>query len=153
MKKLPFPQANNMDLMFSVLLDIGNDGISKTDVAVKYSMNERQGSYYLDALLYLGFLEKIHSKYFLTQKGINVRLAPQDCIKKEFIQQLLKHPFIYSMWIDTRKMNKTDASIFIESSIFNEYSTASSTTKRRASSIISWFEWIEKNMTQEECNE
>lgn len=145
MKSLPFPQANNMDLIFSVLADIGNEGLSKDDVSSKYKINERQGSYYLDALLYLGFVEKVHSKYFLTQKGIDVRLAPQDAVKEKFIQELLKHPFIRSIWNDTRGMSKEDSSKFIESCIFNEYSTASSTAKRRASSIISWFEWIEKN--------
>lgn len=51
MKSLPFPQANNMDLIFSVLADIGNEGLSKDDVSSKYKINERQGSYYFDTTL------------------------------------------------------------------------------------------------------
>ncbi len=84
MKHIPFPQANNLDLIFDIIMDIGNTGLTKSDVAAKYHMEERQGSYYLDALLYLGFVEKIHSKYFLTKKGITIKELPAHMRKKGF---------------------------------------------------------------------
>lgn len=64
MKKVPFPQANNMDLIFSIFFDIGDEGLSKYDVIKKYNLADRQGSYYLDALLYIGVVKKINIKYF-----------------------------------------------------------------------------------------
>lgn len=146
MKSIPFPQANNMSLIFSVLTDIGNDGLSKSDVAKKYEIQERQGSYYLDALLYLGLVEKINTKYFLTQKGVNIRLSPKDEMKYKFIQEVLDHPFISSLWKDSKNLSKEKRYIHISSRLFNEFEMANSTAKRRASSIVTWFEWIENNL-------
>ena len=146
MNNVPFPQANNIELLFAVLNDIGMDGLTRIDVAAKYKIKDRQGSYYLDALLYLGFVEKVNTKYFLTQKGVNVRLSPKDKMKEKFIFELLEHSFIRELWNKYGYLSKEDRIIYISNKLIEKYSIANSTAKRRASSIISWFEWINKNI-------
>lgn len=145
MTNIPFPQANNIDLIFSVLNDIGNDGLSKNDVSSKYNIDPRQGSYYLDALWYLGLVDKFNTKYFLSPKGIKTRLTPKDNMKGQFIEYILEHPFIGKLYSQCKSMTHEESISFIANSIFNTIGLSNSTSKRRASSIIKWFEWIDVN--------
>ena len=105
MKKVPFPQANNMDLIFSIFFDIGDEGLSKYDVIKKYNLADRQGSYYLDALLYIGVVKKINIKYFLNNTGISIRLKGTDEIKNSFSKQILSNPFINELYYFSKNMD------------------------------------------------
>lgn len=146
MKKVPFPQANNMELMFNILKDIGDDGLSKSDIAKKYSIDERQGSYYLDALLYLDFVQKINSKYFLSTKGVKVRLSGQDEMINVFIDLILGHKYIGKLYSECKSLQSYQQQQYISSFIFNEIGLGYSTANRRANSIKSWFEWIDNHI-------
>ena len=150
MKKVPFPQANNIELIFSVLNDIGDTGLSKFDVSKKYKIDERQGSYYLDSLLYLGFVTKINTKYFLSDKGIKTRLSAKDEMKLTFISIILEHPFIGTLYKQCQTINSNEKTSFIASRIFNELNLSSSTSNRRASTIKAWFDWIDDTLSKEE---
>ncbi len=144
MKKVLFPQANNFELIFKVLYDIGPDGITKDAISKKYKMDERQGSYYLDALLYLDVVEKYNIKYFLNAKGIKIRLTSADDSKKVFCDYVLSHPFLGELYKQTQKMEQKEKLEYISAEIFNQYGLNSNTSARRASSIVSWFSTIEK---------
>lgn len=144
MKKIPFPQANNMDLIFNIFFDIGENGLSKYDVIKKYQLADRQGAYYLDALLYIGVVEKIKIKYFLNNIGINIRLKSIDEIKKSFCKQILSNPFINDMYISCKEMNSISVKKnYIAGCIFNKIGLNLNTSHRRASTILNWFEWID----------
>ena len=145
MSTVPFPQANNIELMFNVFKDIDNDGLSKTNVSKKYNVDSRQGSYYLDALLYLGLVQKINTKYFLSSKGVQVRLSSQDLMLSNFIKSIINHDFIGKMYIKCESLNSEQKIKYISSCLFNEIGMAQSTANRRASTIKSWFEWIDRN--------
>lgn len=145
MKKIPFPQANNLELIFNILYDIGEDGISKFDVAKKYMIKDRQGAYYLDTLLFLGFVEKVNTKYFLVENGIKIRLSPKDEMKSRFISELLNHNIIGELYNMTQNLDDNAKKLIISNYLFNKYNMAFSTAKRRAESIFSWFAWINKN--------
>ncbi|MCQ2798794.1 MAG: hypothetical protein MJ220_02825 [Bacilli bacterium] len=144
MSKVPFPQANNIELIFAVLNDIGSEGLAKDEVAFKYGIDPRQGSYYLDALLYLGFVEKINTKYFLSNKGITTRLAPKDNMKKVFADHILEHPFIGVLYKECKGLERSKILTHVSTTIFNETGLSNSTSQRRADSIVRWFSWIER---------
>lgn len=146
MKNIPFPQANNMDLIFNVLNDIGNDGLTRMDVSSKYNIKDRQGAYYLDALLYLNFVEKINTIYFLNNIGVKIRLSPKDEMRSVFAKEVIRHHFIGKLYYECKNMNKKEKQVYISNCIFNEYKMSSNTSKRRASSVVSWFDWIENNI-------
>lgn len=68
-----FPQANNINIAVLALEIIinemtpNNNGVTKDDIAELLGFTERQGSYYGDLLVYLGFLSKDNSKYYPTK--------------------------------------------------------------------------------------
>ena len=143
MKKVPFPQANSIELIFNILNDIGNEGISKLDVSKKYSINERQGAYYLDTLLYLEFVQKINTKYFLTRTGVEIRLSPYDHMKNKFIEEILKHDVIGMLYHKTKDLDKSEKKNIISNYLLTKLDMSLSTANRRANSIVSWFVWID----------
>lgn len=144
MKNVPFPQANNMELIFNIFFDIGENGLSKYDVINKYHLADRQGSYYLDALLYIGVVEKINIKYFLNNTGIIIRLKSADEIRKCFCEQILNNPFIKEMYFICKEITSLHVKKeYIIGRILDVTSLNKNTSARRASTILNWFEWIE----------
>lgn len=145
MKKIiPFPQANSIDLIYALFFDIGADGISKAYVAKKYDIDERQGAYYLDTLLYLGLADKQNVKYFLSNSGMHLRLSGADTIKRDFCDVILKHAFLGRVYSETKSvMDRAEKKKRIAYEIFSNYDLNENTSSRRASSILAWFEWID----------
>ena len=143
MKHCPFPQANNLDLIFTIFMEIGPKGLSRYDVVKAHGLTERQGSYYLDALLFVGVVEKYNIKYFLNDVGVDIRLQSKDQMKSKFCDVLLKNEFINSVFEQTKYMKQKEAQKeYIENRIFNEYGLSMVTAHRRASTIYSWLDWI-----------
>ena len=147
MKKIPFPQANNLGLIFNILFYIGPEGVSKYDVSQKYNIDEREGSYYLDALYFIGLVEKINTKYFLNARGTAVRLLSSDDAKDGFCKEVLSHSFLSSVYDKWKSIDNPSEKVnYLASVIYNgNYGLNAETSKRRASSINSWFCWIEDN--------
>lgn len=143
-RKIPFPQANNIELIYSILLSIGDDGFSKRNVASTYEMDERQGSYYLDTLEFLGFVEKINSKYFLTKNGMMVSNASEDEKLNVFIDLTLSNEHINYLYEQFSCIEKEIQKLIISNYISNKFSLGINTANRRASSMMSWFKWIKK---------
>lgn len=146
-RKIPFPQANSMNLIYSILLDISNNGISKREIAKKYEIDERQGSYYLDSLEFLGFVEKINTKYFYTEIGEKT-ISSKQC-KKMFIKALLENIHISRLYTQTKETSTEHKKIIIANYICKNFGLSLSTSKRRASTIISWFNWIDEAINEE----
>ncbi len=146
MKKTVFPQANNLELIYKILFDIGPEGVTKENISNKYNMDERQGAYYLDALVYIGVVEKINVKYFLNEKGVFVRLQASDECKKSFCSFIIEHPFLGDLYKNTMNMNSDEKLVYISSRITNVYDLNLNTSNRRASSIVSWFNYINNVM-------
>lgn len=143
-RKIPFPQANNIELIYSILLSIGDDGYSKRNVASTYEMDERQGSYYLDTLEFLGFVEKINSKYFLTKNGMMVANAPENEKLNVFIKLTLTNEHINYLYEQFSCIEKETQKLVISNYISNKFLLGINTANRRASSIMSWFKWIKQ---------
>ena len=146
MRKIPFPQANNIDLIFKILCEFDEQGVSKFMLKNKYGLTEREGVYYLDALNYLGLIDKIHIKYFINKKGIYIKNNINNQ-KKLFIRCVLNQEFISELYIKTYNLpTKKEKQNYIALRIMKEEGLNINTSQRRASTIMSWFLWIEKNM-------
>ncbi len=142
MKNAPFPQANNIELIYDLFCKITDSGLSKFDVAEQYGLAERQGSYYLDALLFLGLVQKINTKYFICNDIVALR-NKGSLTKKDFCVLILKHPFLNNEFIEVNKLKETkDKLKYLAARIKLEYKLNEATANRRASTIINWFEWI-----------
>lgn len=144
MRKIPFPQANNLELIFNIFWYVDENGISKEDVISKSSLTtEREASYYLDALLYIGLLEKIKRKYFLNDEGWRIKRLPRNMVRCAFAIKLLENEFIDELYGQVSGIQDKAASLqYIADRISEQESLGQNTSLRRASTVLSWFNWI-----------
>ncbi len=150
MKKIPFPQANSLERIYSIFLSIEDGGISKFDIIKSIGLAEREGAYYLDALYFLGYVEKYNTKYFLSKIGVSLK---QNCIidgKKVFAEEILKHHFFDEIYKQRESFDDDkDFRSYLIHKISNDYQIGLNTAKRRASSVVAWLQWIDNNLKDE----
>lgn len=150
MKKIPFPQANSLERIYSIFLSIEDGGISKFDIIKSIGLAEREGAYYLDALYFLGYVEKYNTKYFLSKTGVSLK---QNCIidgKKVFAEEILKHHFFDEIYKQRESFDDDkDFRSYLIHKISNDYQIGLNTAKRRASSVVAWLQWIDNNLKDE----
>jgi len=144
-EKCPFPQANNMDFMIHIFLNIGMDGITKFDVQKSSGLKDRQGSYYLDALVYLGLVEKYKTKYYLTERGKEIKLSPLEQMNAMFCEVILENKMLKYLYDKTKDMESSkESKEFISVILATTFELGNSTANRRASTVSAWFNWINK---------
>ena len=68
MAEAQFPQADNLDFVYQVFIDLTSEGLNRYSFAEKYKLHDRQGAYYLNALCFIGLAEKRGKDTFL-RKG------------------------------------------------------------------------------------
>lgn len=165
-EKVPFPQADNMlrvlDLLKQMAISINlpkevvENGDEKAqeslpinpttaEIAQFYGLASRQGSYYGDALAFLGFCEKIKGRYTLTDLGHYVQdLSINDRIRT-ILQQFFKSPVIRQAYISKVNNNGEIEQSYVANLIAENVAKIDSlsTQKRRARTIISWINWAE----------
>lgn len=76
-------------------------GISKFDIMNKYGLHDRQGAYYLDALLFLGLVEKINIKYFIRTEIMEIAGDNIGVSRNKFCELILRHDFINLLYKET----------------------------------------------------
>ncbi|WP_455539450.1 DUF7226 domain-containing protein [Terrisporobacter sp.] len=141
---IPFPQANNLDLIYDLFCGFEESGMSNSMVGKKYDMAEREGAYYLNALYYIGFLEKHRVKYFLNHRGIEIKQLPDDKRIKNFAKVILDNEFIGRVYLKTKFITKrSEKKEYIAKCIQKETHLGYSTSYRRASTIIAWLDWLD----------
>ncbi|MGH4038054.1 MAG: DUF7226 domain-containing protein [Sphaerochaeta sp.] len=73
MNEITLPQANNLNTVFMLLLNVPSDiteCFNNENAAQLIEMDIRQGSYYLSALEYFSFIKKVTvNSYVLSEKG------------------------------------------------------------------------------------
>jgi len=141
-RKIPFPQANNLKLMFEILCSIENSGVTKERISANFVIHNRLASYYLNALAYVGLVEKINSKYFLTLYGNEV-IGVKDSMKKYLFIEMIANSENFSVYYKKYHnyyMDKKALEIEIQQMIIEKIGMNNSTAKRRAECIMSWFE-------------
>ena len=147
--RIPFPQANSLERIYSIFLDITDAGISKYDITRIHSMADREGAYYLDALYYLNMVEKINTKYFLTNKGVQLQRLCQNIGRQAFAVNILEQPFLGEMYLEKNTFkNQHDFKAYIAQKISNQFELSLNTANRRASTVLAWFLWIENNVKE-----
>lgn len=156
-KEFKFPQANNISVAI-IALDImindfkpTSDGKTYKEIADLLGFTPRQGNYYGDFLVYLGFLEKIEKKYYPTELSMNYKkqesrkeknkLIIKSMIKHETIRTyfLLFHTTIYS---NKGKLKDKLFDILKEDPLLEGFED--STIKRRSSTVDAMAKWTNK---------
>ncbi|WP_421909985.1 DUF7226 domain-containing protein [Methanolacinia petrolearia] len=148
--KVPFPQANDLDKVLDIIVFFDEKGKTTEQISSKFKFHDRQGDYYANAAIFLGFLERNHENagsFILTGLGREIkRCSTQRCRKRILFVQMLKKPVLRSAIVLLKHCNYDLNKVTIESLvpvIRENYSKYTRTTsRRRASTVLSWIKWI-----------
>lgn len=158
--EIPFPQADSFERVVNLCeLIKQNQIMTKEQYLEDYdfgTIDPRQHDYYTNAARYLGLVDKVQDPIFkqtsfvlskLGQKIMNVSLIDRQ---KEFIKLILSHQVfreVFKLYLYQGEMPQKEVIVEImkSSKLYNINSDA--TYFRRASTIISWTNWIGKQIS------
>lgn len=157
--EVPFPQADSFERIVNLCEIIDRtEGktISKEELSSNYDFTEktsfdlRQVDYYTNAAIYLGFISKNKEldnsiSYSLTNRGRALFQLHISERQIKFVEAILEHVvFKKALKLYLKNANKPSkaeiVSIMKESNLYNIDSI--STFERRASTVMSWLDWI-----------
>lgn len=145
-EKIPFIQADNFERIISLLENMYDNPMTGEEIEELMKFTSRQKDYYFNAGRYLGLFEKIKedkiTKYRLTKIGINIFKKNYKERQLELVRLILSHRIFKDLFketIDSGRMPERSKVIELEL----QYNVCSSNVaSRRASSVISWINWI-----------
>lgn len=148
-RKIPFPQANSLERIYGIFMYIDGAGISKFDMIKREGLAEREGAYYLDALYFLGFVDKFNTKYFLSGYGVDLQGKCKENGRESFAKAILEKEFFGKVFVE-RKSFEDDKKFrdYVAHKVSNDYDLGLNTAKRRTSTVVAWLQWIEINLKE-----
>lgn len=146
---LPFPQADSLERVINLCELLGQGDMTKEDVSLNYAFDPRQSDYYANAGRYLGLIAKPGSGndgvYSLTSEGRNLlRLGYRDR-QLLMVHCILRHRAfneVLRLHLSYGKMPSRDDVVAVMKTCNLFGLEAESTFDRRASTIISWTNWV-----------
>jgi hypothetical protein len=147
--ELPFPQADSLERVINLCELLGQGDMTKEDVSLNYAFDPRQSDYYANAGRYLGLIAKPGSGndgvYSLTSEGRNLlRLGYRDR-QLLMVHCILRHRAfneVLRLQLSYGKMPSRDDVVAVMKTCNLFGLEAESTFDRRASTIISWTNWV-----------
>ena len=147
---IPFPQADSFERIINLCELLKQKlFLSKEEITQNYDFDARQTEYYFNAAKYLGLVDKKYDnnniKYVLTETGLGMFNKSITDRQLEFVKLILSHKiFKESLKLYLKKGNTPSKNEIVEimkkSNLYNI--SSNETYKRRASTIISWSNWI-----------
>ncbi|MGM9998856.1 MAG: type II restriction enzyme [Candidatus Bruticola sp.] len=147
---LPFPQADSFARVINLCELLKQKGfICKSDITQNYDFNHRQTDYYSNAAKYLGLVEVVHENRqmgcVLTCNGSRIFRLPLIERQLEFVKLILEHEAFHNtlrLYFDKGNVPTKDEVIEIMKSASLYNVDSEQTYKRRASTVVSWINWI-----------
>lgn len=142
--KMPFPQANDF-IKIIMLVNIEDEEYLKDNNYLKNYLSlttDRQISYYLSACEFLGLIDR---KRHFTDDGKNIKELAHDLQILNLSRKIVSLPVFgevfFMKYVYNSDFSKNDISDLI-STIYEIDNV--SVCDRRASTVISWLNWIEE---------
>lgn len=150
--ELPFPQADSFERVINLCELLRQKGfLSKEDVTHNYDFDHRQTDYYLNAAKYLGLVEDRNENQqigcTLSQDGIRIFNLPIAERQLEFVRLILSRVAFkgtLKLYFDKGDAPTKDEVIEIMKNARLHGIASEQTYRRRASTVISWINWILK---------
>ncbi|NQM31196.1 type II restriction endonuclease [Streptococcus suis] len=145
--QIPFIQADNFERIISLLENMHENPMTGEEIEALMQFTSRQRDYYFNAGRYLGLFEKFKedkvTKYRLTTSGINVFQKNYKERQLELVRLILSHRIFRDLFEETvHSGHMPDRSRVIELELQYNVCNSSSVASRRASSVLSWLNWI-----------
>ncbi len=145
---IPFPQADSFERVINLCELLNEYGCLKKEAIVNnYDFVERQSDYYTNAGIYLGLIDKREGETVYSLTKIGKQLFQVSIIKRQamFIESILSHRVFnktLTLYLnkDSTPNKQEIVSIMKESNLYKV--RTEKTFQRRASTILSWIEWI-----------
>lgn len=145
---IPFPQANSFNIVLKLIEFISNNDKTKSDIALKFGFEERQSTYYHDALRFLGYSNELKntSTVTLNKHGMKVlKIKNEKVGKLQIIKDILKDRIMNEAMrktiSDGKVINIKDCFVLLNENL----ALSKKTKKRRASTVRRWIIWIINN--------
>ena len=146
---IPFPQADSLDKLINLCELIVSNDYTKERITFNYDFDKRQTNYYVAAGVYLGLIKRPSCKpqelIKLTDYGQAIMKMSYKQRQLAYCRQILSHKVFNEVSTLYFKYGKMPDKLLIVEIMKNNnlYNINSESTYfRRASTVISWVDWI-----------
>jgi hypothetical protein len=154
---VPYPQANDLDKVIDIITNFHSAVLSnKPAIAEFFEFDERQGDYYLNAGYYLGLLKRIplSTEFELTRVGEVIAKSENRSRRNLLLlKQMMKRPSFNEIirLFESNNRDLSSLNIDVVAAIIRKHMELNDTTsRRRASTVMSWLRWMVAGMEFEE---
>jgi len=141
----PFPQADDLSKIIDVVELLLPTPLSKDEIAERFEVDSRQGDYYGNAAVWLGFADKSHGGFGLTPRGVS--LAQMNRVDRiiALAETVASMPVFAEASRAEARGNKMGPDE-IARLIAKNTSLGGTTPPRRASTVRSWIDWLSNQL-------
>ncbi|MDV4343297.1 hypothetical protein HL657_09000 [Methanoculleus sp. YWC-01] len=151
---VPYPQANDLDKVIDLVTNFEEDPLNTKElISTFFDFDERQGDYYANAAIYLGFVKRDDDRrntFELTPLGETLRhYNNRNQRNLLLLKQILAKPTFNTLIHELIRLdcNLDRLSIAHMADVIEANTTLSGDTlRRRASTVKRWLQWICENI-------
>lgn len=148
--RIPFPQADKLDRVVNLLELLKISSMTSEEITENYAFDKRQTSYYTNAGIYLGLIDKKTDEdrnvvYSLSAKGEAIMVMDNKARKLALVEEICRHEVFKKTLEEALSMGglpdkKVIVDIMHGCEVYNV--EGESTYERRASTVKGWTKWI-----------
>jgi hypothetical protein len=150
---VPYPQANDLDKVIDIVTRFDDTLNTKESISLYFEFDERQGDYYANAAIYLGFLKRSEDEaktFVLTPLGRELRRCDNRNQRNLLLlKQILAKPIFNTLILDLIRLDcnldRLD-NAHIAEVVDAKTPLSGQTVGRRASTVKRWLRWICDNV-------